>query len=235
MTPPYAGQGQNTSHAVMAQRSEAHDSLDDFPTPPWATRALIEHVIVPAGFAKANLARSSVWEPACNRGFMTDSLEGYFGEIWASDIHDYGLEGAFQHDFIFPAMPHVMDYAKAHPDWIISNPPFRLAEQFITRASQVATTGFAFLVRTSFIEGVGRYDNLFSKNPPSIVAQFSERVPMVKGRYDPKASTATSYCWLVWINGEPGTQLVWIPPCRRELERESDWPVPQRASQMGAA
>ena len=27
-------QMQNTSHAVMAQRSEARDSLDDFPTPP---------------------------------------------------------------------------------------------------------------------------------------------------------------------------------------------------------
>ena len=36
---------QNTSHAVMNQRREARDSLDDFPTPPWATRALCEHVI----------------------------------------------------------------------------------------------------------------------------------------------------------------------------------------------
>ena len=36
---------QNKSHAVMAQRSEAKDSLDDFPTPPWATRALLEHVL----------------------------------------------------------------------------------------------------------------------------------------------------------------------------------------------
>ena len=36
---------QNTSHAVMAQRIEAADSPDDFPTPPWATRALIEHVL----------------------------------------------------------------------------------------------------------------------------------------------------------------------------------------------
>src|SRR3546814_6501707 len=35
------GVSQNTSHAVMAQRVEAHDSLDYFPTPPWATRALI--------------------------------------------------------------------------------------------------------------------------------------------------------------------------------------------------
>ena len=36
---------QNTSHAVMAQRTESPDSLDDFPTPPWATRAFVEHVL----------------------------------------------------------------------------------------------------------------------------------------------------------------------------------------------
>ena len=35
---------QNTSHAVMAQRIEPHDSLDYSPTPPWATRALCEQV-----------------------------------------------------------------------------------------------------------------------------------------------------------------------------------------------
>lgn len=222
---------QNTSHAVMAQRAEPHDSLDDFPTPPWATRALIEHVIISPGSERADLKRLSVWEPACNRGFMADPLEDYFGEIWASDIHDYGLEGAFQHDFLFPAMPHVMEWAKARPHWIISNPPFRLAEQFIARAAEIATVGYAFLVRTSFLEGVGRYENLFSKNLPSVVAQFSERVPMVKGRYDPDASTATSYCWLVWFTEDipNDTAMRWIPPCRRELERESDWPAKEAA------
>jgi hypothetical protein len=220
---------QNTSHAVMAQRAEPHDSLDDFPTPPWATRALLEHVIMLAGSAKAELARSSAWEPACNRGFMVDPLGEYFGSVWATDVHDYGREGMVQHDFLFPTLPSVMLWAHTEPDWIITNPPFRLAEQFVARASQLAKRGFAFLVRTSFLEGVGRYENLFSKNPPSIVAQFSERVPMVKGRYDPEASTATSYCWLVWIDGETGTRLVWIPPCRRQLERESDWPAKSEA------
>ena len=29
----------------MAQRIESKDSLDDFPTPPWATRSLLEYVI----------------------------------------------------------------------------------------------------------------------------------------------------------------------------------------------
>jgi|tagenome__1003787_1003787.scaffolds.fasta_scaffold20922105_5 hypothetical protein len=34
---------QNTSHAVMAQRVEPKDSADDFPTPPWATRACVPY------------------------------------------------------------------------------------------------------------------------------------------------------------------------------------------------
>lgn len=219
---------QNTSHAVMQQRAEPHDSLDDFPTPPWATRALLRHVVMPSldVFAPDQwLKKQTVWEPACNRGHMSDPLGEYFGAVWATDIHGYGLDGAAQHDFLLPYLPQALQWAgDQHVDWVISNPPFRLAEQFIERASTVARIGFAFLVRTSFLEGGGRYENLFSKNPPSIVAQFAERVPMVKGRYDPDASTATSYCWLVWIDGEPGTRLVWIPPCRRQLERESDWP-----------
>lgn len=36
---------QNESSAVMRQRREPHHSLDDFPTPPWGTRALLEFLI----------------------------------------------------------------------------------------------------------------------------------------------------------------------------------------------
>src|SRR5262249_878663 len=76
---------QNTSHAVMAQRFEAKDSLDDFPTPPWATRALLEHVI-----PNKDLARRSVWEPACGEGHMAKVLKESFGRVDASDIFPYG-------------------------------------------------------------------------------------------------------------------------------------------------
>ena len=40
--------GSGMSHAVVARRHEPLTSLDDFPTPPWATRALMEHVIKPS-------------------------------------------------------------------------------------------------------------------------------------------------------------------------------------------
>jgi hypothetical protein len=82
-------------------------------------------------------------------------------------------------------------------DWVITNPPFNLAEDFIIRSMKIARRGVAMLTRTVFIGSVGRYIRLFKDSRPSQVAQFVERVPMVEGRLDRKASTATGYAWLV--------------------------------------
>lgn len=227
MTGPAAGQ--NRSHAVMQQRSEPHDSLDDFPTQPWGTRALCE-VVLPQNALSVG---RSVWEPACNRGYMARPLAEYFSRVDTSDIFDYSVQwpdhpqnGPGQQrvtDFLFPGSESGMQQAQG-VDWIITNPPFRLAEEFIQRARAIANLGVAMLVRTAFLEGVGRYQRLFRKSPPTVVAQFTERLPMVKGRIDRKASTATSYAWLVWAadNRSP-RPFFWIPPCRARLERDSDY------------
>lgn len=201
---------QNTSSAVMARRIEPHDSLDHFPTPPWAARALCEHVI--------KVRDLNVWEPACGNGDMTEPLGEYAKTVFASDVHDYGW-GHCVHDFLMPFKPLLAESI----DWVITNPPFRLGEQFVRRALEVSNV--AMLVRSVFIESVGRYENLFSKTPPAVMAQFVERVPMVKGRLDKTASTATSYCWLVWYQGvgRHTTRLQWIPPCRAKLEKPGDY------------
>jgi hypothetical protein len=210
---------QNTSHAVMAQRHEPDDSRDDYPSPPWATRALCEKVIAPLLPWNENLG--AVWEPSCNRGYMSRALLEYTDIVFATDICDYGVPGVMDavQDFLLPnaAAPWPVDF-------IITNPPFRLAEQFIAQARNIARVGCAMLVRSSFLEGVGRYNNLYSTHPPTVIAIFSERVPMVKGRCDPDASTATSYSWLVWIHGKVPQPFQWIPPCRRQLERAGDYP-----------
>jgi hypothetical protein len=215
---PFRVQMQNTSHAVMAQRAELKNSLDDFPTPPWATRALIEHVVA----AKESLSSMTCLEPACGRGHMAVTLAHYFREVVASDVFDYGFG-------------RVADFFKAKHldqsfDWVITNPPFRLGEQFISRSMNIARRGVAMLTRTVFIESVGRYERLFKSNPPSRFAQFTERVPMVKGRVDKKASTATGYAWLVWEKDRlGGSELFWIPACRKSLERDGDY---QQAPRM---
>lgn len=195
----------------MAQRTEGRLSLDDFPTPGWATRALIEHVI-----GVENVVDDTCLEPACGRGHMAVVLADYFREVQAQDVFDYGFGQVF--DFQKSNLPRGVF------DWVITNPPFRLAEEFITKSLSVARKGVAMLVRTVFIESVGRYERLFLPHPPTRVAQFTERVPMVKGRVDKSASTATGYAWVVWEkNISSQTLLNWVPPCRKQLEREGDY------------
>jgi hypothetical protein len=204
----------NTSHAVRAQRHEPHDSLDDFPTPPWATRALMTHVLQDFG-ADMRLA----WDPAANRGHMVRPLREFFIAAYASDVHDYGA-GFEVRDFLltFPGG----DAPRVH--WIITNPPFRLALDFALRALVLAEEGVALLVRTQWLAGRDRYESLFSHRPPAAIAQFVERVPMLRGRLDPKGSTATDYAWVVWTKPAAAeTRLMWIPPCRRRLERPDDY------------
>ena len=208
---------QNTSHAVMAQRFEAPGSLDDFPTPPWATRALMEHVLED----KLSLSNLVCLEPACGLGHMAKVLMEYFGEVRISDVHPYGYGEV--RDYL--AVP----YETNSCDWVITNPPFRLGEEFVLRSLKVARMGVAVLARTVFIESVGRYENIFRHRPPTKFAQFSQRVPMVKGRLDKKASTATGYSWLVWEKNSPSApRLMWVPPCRKSLERDSDYDMPIR-------
>lgn len=224
------GRGQNTSSAVMQQRAEASDSLDDFPTPPWATRAVCEWIRTTCAPGPLTTVR----EPACNRGHMARVLGEYFGEVRGSDCHDYGA-GYPVRDYLFGDPPR-------RTDWVITNPPFRLAEAFIDRA--LASSGqVAMFVRSAFTEGAGRYRALFAERPPSDILQFTERVVLWQGcLLDPdvpvtrwnarrggfvveKPASATAYCWVVWRRRDGGTRFHWIPPgTRQRLTTPGDYP-----------
>ena len=151
---------------------------------------------------------------------MLRPLSEYFELVYGSDVAPYGFGNV--RDFLFPG-------DEPEFDWIITNPPFRLGEQFAQCMIDRAREGAAILVRTSFLEGIGRYLSLFSKRKPAAILQFTERVPMFKGKVDPDGSTATSYCWIVWMcrPHKPDSHsmpiFVWIPPCRRKLERDGDY------------
>lgn len=211
---------QNTSTAVMQRRVEAHDSLDDFPTPPWATRALCEWLMLNDHH---DIDHQSCREPAANRGHMVAPLREYFADVEASDVHDYGVG--------FPVADYLFGHLPPPVDWTITNPPFRLAEQFIERAIETSRVGVAVIVRAAFLEGVGRFERLFSVHQPAHVLQFTERVVMHKGALSATGSTATAYCWIIWRPSSvgklahPSARLSWIAPCRKRLERASDYAV----------
>lgn len=205
----------NGARSVMASRQEPDDSLDYFPTPPWATRALCE-IVLPYVDHPWGHPLNSAWEPACGEGHMSEVLREYFGEVCATDVFDYGQGRDRVWDFMESITPC---------DWLITNPPFKddLTEKFILHAIDLARVGVAMFVRCQILEGIGRYERLWKPHPPTLIAYFSERVPLHRGRWEPDGSTATAYCWLVWLKDRAPMAPFWIPPGQRiALSRPDD-------------
>jgi hypothetical protein len=201
----------NGARSVMGSRLEPDDSLDYFPTPPWATRALVEHVFASMGVAKIG----TVWEPACGEGHIAEVMTEYAKSVIATDIFDYGYGDLC--DFLAPGIKD------PGADWIITNPPFGdVTEKFVLRALDIARSGVAMFVRMQWLETIGRYENVFRDTPPTVIAFFAERVNLCKGRWEPDGSTATAYIWLVWQRDVAPRAPFWIPPGRRQQLTHGD-------------
>lgn len=204
----------NGARSVMGSRVEPDDSLDFFPTPPFATRALCEIVLPHLGMVWDDTPWCA-WEPGCGEGHMSEVLKEYFREVWATDIHQYAAD-VIVHDFI-------AEQTCSIPDWIITNPPFGgNTIPFILRAIELARVGVAMFLRLQILETIERYEKIFKPHPPTLIAFFAERVNLCKGRWDPDGGTATAYCWLVWMKDRAPMAPFWIPPGQREALTKPD-------------
>lgn len=162
----------------------------------------------------------SVWEPACGEGHISEVLNEYRLPVYSSDVADYGygtvLDFLHHCDCSWPPRPVA---------WIITNPPFRdKTIPFVLLALDIARDGVAMFLRTQWVnEGIGRHENIFRPHPPTLIAFFTERVNLCKGRWDPDGSTATAYCWVVWLKGARRRPPYWIPPgCRKKYTHPDD-------------
>ena len=198
----------------MGSRFEPGDSLDFFPTPPWATRALMEHAFPALRIDPQEFGFVS--EPACGEGHMAEVLREYCSTVLASDVFGYGYGDV--RDFLRVEAP-------ARPDWIITNPPFgentirSCCGRSVSRASALPCSTDRSGQSRELSAG-RRYSAI---RPPTLAAFFVERVNLCKGRWEPDGDTATAYCWLVWLHGVAPRAPMWIPPgCRKALNRPGD-------------
>jgi hypothetical protein len=166
---------------------------DFFPTPAWATFALVEN----------ERFSGDVWECACGDGAMSRVLEQASRSVFSSDLYPRGY-GNVGLDFLDPARS---------ADNIVTNPPYNCAEGFVASGVKHARRKFALLLRLAFLEGANRANTIFAKCPPSRVWVFSERITFYPSGIDPKGSGTTAYAWFVWDKDAPsGTELKWFRP-----------------------
>ncbi|SIT74683.1 hypothetical protein [Pontibaca methylaminivorans] len=168
------------------------DGPDFYPTPAWATYALIDN----EDFTGVT------WECACGDGAMSKVL-AEASTVESSDLYDrgYGESGV---DFL---------NADRKAKNIVTNPPFHSAEGFVSSCIDKADQKFALLLRLAFLEGGARYRGIFSRIAPSRVWVFSERITFYPRNAERKGSGTTAYAWFVWDRDHMGaTELKWFAP-----------------------
>lgn len=166
---------------------------DFFPTPRWATYALIDN----------EQFKGNIWECACGDGAMSRVLEDTNRPIRSSDLYDRGF-GEIGVDFLS---------ASRGADNIITNPPYNSAETFVANGVKLAKYKFALLLRLAFLEGANRARTIFSSCPPSRVWVFSERITFYPVGIEVRGTGTTAYAWFVWDKDAPmGTELRWLKP-----------------------
>ena len=169
------------------------DGPDFYPTPAWATHALADN----------EPFEGDIWESACGNGAMSEVLELYGNRVASSDLYDRGF-GDSGVDFLT---------AKRSASNIVTNPPYNSAEGFVRAGLEKADRKFALLLRLAFLEGANRQRAIFSRNPPSRVWIFSERITFYPANAERKGSGTTAYAWFVWDKDAPGgTELKWFAP-----------------------
>lgn len=166
---------------------------DFYPTPPWATYALIDN----------ERLEGEIWECACGDGAMSEVLKETDQIVVSSDLYDrgYGEAGV---DFM---------NADRRASNIITNPPFHSAEGFVAAGLEAAEKKFALLLRLAFLEGAKRARTIFHVKPPSRVWVFSERITFYPKDAKRAGSGTTAYAWFVWDkDASGGTDLCWLKP-----------------------
>lgn len=139
---------------------------DFYRTPPFATKALIDR----------EEFRGLIWEPACGDGAMSKVLKMAKVEaVISTDLiyRGYGLGGK---DFLTCEVP-----GAARVRNIVTNPPFRLATEFILRAISIAEEKVAMLLKLNALAGRKRYSEIYSKYPPSRIYIFVNRLNFDRG------------------------------------------------------
>ena len=162
------------------------DPADFYPTPPHAVRALLEQ----------EKFGTEIWEPACGDGAISEVLRQEHYEVISTDKFDRGY-GSVE-DFLT---------SDRRVENIVTNPPYRLVEEFVTQALERTTNKVAMLLRLAFLESQQRYWS-FNKTPLESVYVFSRRLAMYRGGIKKTGNNAVPYAWFVWTHGYEGAAKV---------------------------
>lgn len=172
---------------VGANPADKRSEMDFYPTPPEVTDALLHFLDIPQ--------TSVIWEPACGEMDMVSAMQSAGYSVIATDLK-YGQ------DFLTEPLPWC--------DWIITNPPFSVADKFIERCVEHSKP-FALLLKSQYWHAKKRYD-LFCNTKPTYVCPLTWRPDFLFKKHEQRKSPLMDVMWCVWF---PGCDHTWYIPLKK--------------------
>jgi hypothetical protein len=188
-------------HSCQVQRHPLAERKDDlYETPEVAVHALLR--------AEPLLQQPrNIWDPAAGRrGNIVNVLRAGGHHVLASDLVDYGVP-------ITPPAYYRVDFLMEHrlPDGveiILTNPPFKLAEEFVAHALELCPL-VVMLLRLAFLKSERRCGILEGRGLARVHV-FRKRIPMMHrdGWQGRKANSGMAFAWFVWDRSYGGPTTI---------------------------
>lgn len=142
-----------------------------------------------------------ILEPSCGGGHISEVL----------------IKGGYQvtsRDLINRGYGEVADFlSDDNTEWngdIITNPPYKYAQEFVEKALQIIPDGHkvAMFLKLQYLEGKRRR-KMFETMPPKRVWVSSSRLICAKnGDFTNITSSAAAYAWFIWEKGFCGDTII---------------------------
>ena len=169
------------------------DKLDYYPTPVWATEAMLEFLD-----DKHPPKNKEAFEPCCGHGHISTILEEHGWDVRTNDINTTS-DADMHRDFV------QLSGSEGEHEWIITNPPYQTpnyhAADFVRRSLSLAKTGIIMLLRASFLEPCLNRAELLKTTPPAL------ELYIPRPRYINGGTDSVTSVWCIWIR-EDGE---WLP------------------------
>lgn len=145
-----------------------------------------------------------IWECASGENHLANVFKDAGFTVRASDIIKRTEE------------TEVIDFLTYEGEWnghIITNPPYKNAQEFIEKALSIVPEGkkVCMFLKVQFLEGKARR-KMFEKYPPKRIWVSSSRILCAKNgdfeRMIKGGGSAMAYAWFVWEKGYEGDTVV---------------------------
>ena len=178
------------TNVSRTNRNGRRPRSDFYPTPPPATRALIA--------AEAAHLPSKIWEPAAGDG----DIGVVFQEVSLCDVvmTEYRATSRCRH--VRGGVDFLREKKLLAPA-IVTNPPYRIANEFIRHALSLRPAYAAFFLPITYLAGVDRADMIEGEIGGCSLARvlvFRNRVTLAPRGLKLRNSGVTTYAWFIWTN-----------------------------------